>query len=74
MPYCQLDTVVGAQLDTKIILTICFPSLHFQFGVLIDVLTSDRVVEALLDIRKRIEPNTYKLLFGTILTDNGFEF
>ena len=70
----QMDTVVGLITDKKRVLTIHFPSIHFQFGILLP-LNSDRiVVDSLMDLRRRITNQKWKDIFSIILCDNGFEF
>lgn len=70
----QLDTVIGKLIDNKKILTIHWPTFHFQIGILLDKLTPSHVNKALLDLKVKIGINLYKILFQTILTDNGIEF
>lgn len=70
----QMDTVVGLLTDKQRVLTIHFPSIHFQFGILLP-LNSDRiVVDSLMDLRRRISNQKWKDIFSIILCDNGFEF
>ena len=70
----QMDTVVGLITDKQRVLTIHFPSIHFQFGILLP-LNSDRiVVDSLMDLRRRISNQKWKDIFSIILCDNGFEF
>ena len=70
----QLDTVVGKLVDNKKILTIHWPTYHFQIGILLEKLSPYFVNNALLDLKKKIGLDLYKILFQTILTDNGIEF
>lgn len=71
---CQIDTVEGKKTDINKILTIHFPSLHFQFGVLINNITSQRVNNKLLELRDYLGLDNWKRIFPVILTDNGIEF
>ena len=70
----QLDTVVGKLVDNKKILTIHWPSFHFQIGILLEKLSPAFVNNALMDLKNKLGLETYKILFQVILTDNGIEF
>lgn len=70
----QLDTVVGKIIDNKKILTIHWPAFHFQIGILLEKLTPSNVNIALNNLKNKIGLDLYKILFQTILTDNGIEF
>lgn len=70
----KLDTVAGKLIDNKKILTIYWPTFHFQIGILLDKLTPSNVNQSLLILKEKIGNNLYKQLFQTILTDNGLEF
>lgn len=70
----QLDTVVGKLVDNKKILTIHWPSFHFQIGILLEKLSPSFVNNALMEMKNKLGLETYKILFQVILTDNGIEF
>lgn len=70
----QLDTVVGKLVDNKKILTIHWPSFHFQIGILLEKLSPSFVNNALMTLKSKLGLETYKILFQVILTDNGIEF
>ena len=70
----QLDTVVGKLVDNKKILTIHWPSFHFQIGILLEKLLPAFVNNALMELKNKLGLETYKILFQVILTDNGIEF
>lgn len=70
----QLDTVVGKLVDNKKILTIHWPSFHFQIGILLEKLSPSFVNNALMELKNKLGLETYKILFQVILTDNGIEF
>lgn len=70
----ELDTVYGLQSDSKRILTIHFPSIKFQFGILLERITADEVNSKLLALRKAIGTDLWQTIFPIILTDNGTEF
>ncbi len=70
----QIDTVHGSKSDNNFILTIYFPDIHFQFGILINSLSPDVVNSVFYDLRKKMGNELYKTIFPVILCDNGFEF
>ena len=70
----QFDTVVGLITDKQRILTIHFPAIHFQFGVLLTQFNAQIVVEKLLELREKIGIHKWKSIFPIILCDNGLEF
>ena len=70
----QFDTVVGLINDKKRILTIHFPALHFQFGILLNENTTKEVNSKLLELRNKIGIMEWKRLFPIMLSDNGVEF
>ena len=70
----QFDTVEGMKSDNKRILTIHFPSLHFQFGILLESNTPDEVNNKLLDLQNKIGLDLWKKIFPIMLSDNGIEF
>lgn len=70
----QFDTVVGLITDKQRILTIHFPAIHFQFGVLLSQFNAQIVVDQLLDLREKIGIQKWKSIFPIILCDNGLEF
>ena len=71
---CQIDTVEGKKTDSFKILTLHFPALHFQFGILIKNITSSKVNRTLLELRNMIGFEEWKRIFPILLTDNGIEF
>lgn len=70
----QMDTVVGLITDKKRVLTIHFPSIHFQFGILLPYNSDKIVVEKLMELKSKISPNKWKEIFSIIVCDNGLEF
>ncbi len=71
---CQLDTVIGKLSDENKVLTIHFPVIHFQFGILIKGVSPNEVNKKLLNLRNAIGKELWKKIFPIILTDNGVEF
>ncbi len=70
----ELDTVYGLQTDSKRILTVHFPSIKFQFGILLENATVEEVNSKLLALRKLIGVELWQAIFSILLTDNGPEF
>jgi IS30 family transposase len=70
----QFDTVHGLITDNKTILTIHFPSLSFQFGILLSSCDMDEVNAKLSQLKNNIGVSEWKRIFAIILTDNGPEF
>jgi len=70
----QFDTVHGLITDSKTILTIHFPSISFQFGLLLSVCESDEINSKLLELRDKIGLEEWNRIFSIMLTDNGSEF
>lgn len=70
----QIDTVHGMKSDNQYILTIYFPDIHFQFGILIYSLSPDAVNAVFKTLLIRLGSTLYKTIFPIILCDNGFEF
>lgn len=70
----QMDTVVGKLIDKNKILTIHWPSFHFQIGILLDSLNPNNVNKALFDLKEKIGNELYCRLFQVIVVDNGIEF
>ncbi len=71
----QYDSIEGKKSDSKRILTIHFPSLHFQFGILIsNPVSSLEVNSKLLELRNKIGLDEWKRIFPILLCDNGLEF
>ncbi len=63
----QFDTIVGLITDKQRILTIHFPAIHFQFGVLLSQFNAQIVVDKLLDLREKIGIQKWKSIFPIIL-------
>ena len=70
----QFDTVLGLKTDHKRILTIHFPSIHFQFGFLLRSGEPEELNSTLISLRKKIGSTQWKKIFPIMLTDNGIEF
>lgn len=70
----QFDTLEGKKIDSKRILTIHFPSIKFQFGILLNENTTDEVNNKLLQLKEKMGVNLWKKIFPIILSDNGVEF
>lgn len=70
----QFDTVEGKKNDIIRILTIHFPSIHFQFGILLKELSTQEVNNKLIELRNKIGNDLWKRIFPIMLSDNGIEF
>lgn len=70
----QFDTVVGLITDKKRVLTIHFPAIHFQFGILLNEFNTQIVVQKLKELREKIGTQKWASIFPLILCDNGLEF
>ena len=70
----QLDTVIGKLIDKKKLLTIHWPTFHFQIGILLEPLNPMNVNRSLNNLRKTLGDSLYRKLFQVLVTDNGFEF
>lgn len=70
----QLDTVIGKLIDKKKILTIHWPTFHFQIGILLDALNPMNVNRSLNNLRNLLGDSLYRKLFQVLVTDNGIEF
>lgn len=70
----QFDTVEGKKTDMIRILTIHFPSIHFQFGILLKELSTKEVNNKLVELRYKIGNDLWKKIFPIMLSDNGIEF
>jgi len=71
---CQVDTVIGKLNDSNKLLTIHFPSIHFQFGILINDTSPQAINNVFYKLRDKMGIELWKKIFPIILTDNGIEF
>ena len=70
----QMDTVVGLITDKQRVLTIHFPSIQFQFGILLPYNSERIVIDKLMELKEKIPLQKWKDIFAIILCDNGIEF
>ena len=70
----QYDSIIGKIDDRKAILTITFPAIGFQFGLLIRKGSSLSVTTQLKALFVRLGPTLVAKLFPINLADNGTEF
>ncbi len=70
----QMDCVEGTKEDNCVLLTLHFPTFHFQLAFIMPFHTSKCVVEVFDRIENAIGTALFTSLFGVILTDNGHEF
>ncbi len=73
MSVCEMDTVIGSQ-GGKVILTLLFRSCSFMMAFLLRNKTQESVITVLNSICRAIGIETFRRLFGVILTDRGTEF
>lgn len=74
MNKCQMDTVIGTQDSSKVLLTIIDVSTHFMFIRLLDKKDIKSVNNAWDSIKNNLDIKLYSKLFRIVLTDNGTEF
>ncbi len=70
----EMDTVIGKRESDKVFLTLFFRSCSLMVIILLPEKSQKAVVDVLNDICEEIGIDTFKRLFGVILTDNGTEF
>ena len=70
---CQIDSVIG-KVGGKCILTIFFPDVRLQIGILRDHNDSASVTEIFKYFHDHMRSEDFHTLFDVILTDNGSEF
>jgi IS30 family transposase len=71
---CEMDTVEGKKADSACILTLYLRPSHFQLFMLLASQSSKEVKAALDTLEVLFGLELFKELFGTALTDNGYEF
>lgn len=71
----QCDTVHGKNKDSQCLLTIHSDQLHFQMYFLLKNGASAKAVNKIfLGLKEKLGIEMYKMLFSTMLFDNGVEF
>lgn len=70
----EMDTVIGKFEDKKCIMTLYFRKSKLMLMFLIKKYKSSEVTKVFKKIRDTIGDDLYKIMFGVILTDNGWEF
>ena len=70
----QMDTIVGLITDKQRVLTIHFPSIHFQIGIHLPCKSDRIVIDKLMELKEKISLQKWKDIFPIILCDNGLEF
>ncbi len=70
----EMDTVLGTKQDSKCILTLYIRACHMQIAMLLKEKSAEAVAATLDALENAIGKDTFKVLFGVILTDNGGEF
>lgn len=72
--YVEMDCVEGKMNENPALLTLHYPSFHFQYALYLPKQDSASVVNALNDIEECIGTDMFSRMFPVILTDNGHEF
>jgi len=70
----EMDCVIGRAKDTKCILTLYHRPTKLQLAILLPEKTSSAVASALDMVEGLLGKESFRKIFGTILTDNGTEF
>lgn len=70
---CQIDSVIG-KVGGKCILTVFFPDVRLQIGILRNHNDAASVTEIFRYFHDHMNPKLFHTLFDVILTDNGSEF
>ena len=74
MSKVQLDTVIGKNINKKVLLTMYLVDTHFMLIFLLDIKTSKQVTEVFKNLKNELTIDLYRKNFRIILTDNGSEF
>lgn len=69
----EMDTVEGTK-GGKVLLTLLFRKFNFMLAFIMPDKTSQSVITVFNDLTDKLGVETFKNLFGYILTDNGTEF
>lgn len=70
----QLDTVIGTQTSSKVLLTLIIVETNFMFIRLLDKKNIESVNKQFDIFKNKLGIKLYAKLFETVLTDNGSEF
>ncbi|MBE5847234.1 MAG: IS30 family transposase [Lachnospiraceae bacterium] len=70
---CEMDTVIGS-VGGKVLLTLLFRSCSFMMAFLLRDKSQESVISTLNGICSMVGIETFRRLFGVILTDRGTEF
>lgn len=70
----EMDTVIGTINSAKVLLTLLFRKSNFMIAFLVDNKKANTINKKLDELKQKITPLTFLLLFRIILTDNGVEF
>lgn len=70
----EMDSVIGRNKDTKVILTLYNRPSHFQFMLLLKEKSCSEVRRVLKALKNKCPKNIFASLFACVLTDNGEEF
>lgn len=70
----EMDTVIGTNDSSKVLLTLLFRKTNFMIAILADNKKARTINIKLNELKKAITPQKFFTLFRIILTDNGVEF
>ncbi len=70
----EMDTVVGGKGSKKVLLTLILRNCHFMIAILLPDKTQESVMNAVNHIYDIFGKESFKKIFGCILTDRGTEF
>lgn len=70
----EFDSVIGKSTDKQCLLTITFPKMNFQFGLLIDKGSASSCNHQLRSLFRHLGTEITKEIFPINLCDNGLEF
>ena len=70
----QMDTVIGTQTSSKVLLTLIIVETNFMFIRLLDKKNVESVNKQIDIFKSKLGINLYSKIFETVLTDNGSEF
>lgn len=74
MHIVEMDTVIGLQTDTKVLLTLYFRDTHFMIIRLLEKKNVENVNASITKLKDVLGITLYSKIFKIILTDRGVEF
>lgn len=71
---CEMDTVIGKADENPVLLTMLLRSCHLMMAFLLPNKAQGSVIDTLNDLSEMLGIETFKRIFGVIITDRGTEF